>query len=124
MKAKKIFKVGCLTFVIAFIAVIVLGTIANRITAPVKKKIEVQNEIRTVIDRLNQEAPYQVGVATWFTGATYFINDTLMYNIELRGNKQMEALYVNNQKTFRDLTLLAFRMGNEQGGLHLLWVIS
>lgn len=117
MIIKKILKIGCLSLVILFIVVIILGTIGNILTASKREKLKVQNEIQTMIETLNQEAPYQVGVAMWFTGAThFFMSDTLTYNYELRGNKQMEVLYVDNEETIRNLTLLGFRMANEQWG--------
>lgn len=114
MKAKKVFKIGCLTLVIAFAALMVLGSIANVILAPEKAKVEEQSKLQSAVSQLNSEAPYQVGICTWFTGVTLTGQDTITYNMELRGNQELEALYINHQKELRDLTLLDFVMMDEQ----------
>lgn len=114
MKAKKVFKIGCLTLVIAFTALMILGSIANVILAPEKAKVEEQSKLQSAISRLNSETPYQVGICTWFTGASFTSKDTITYNMELRGNQELENLYANHQKELRDMTLLGFTMMEEQ----------
>lgn len=114
MKVRKVFKIGCLTLVIAFAALMILGSIANVIFAPEKAKIEERSKLQSTISRLNSEAPYQVGICTWFTGVSLTSQDTITYNMELRGDQKLESLYANHKKELRDMTLLGFTMMDEQ----------
>ena len=114
MKVKKVFQISCLTLVVAFATLIILGSIANVIFAPEKSRAEGLSKLHTVLTELNNNAPYQVGICTWFTGASLTSQDTITYNMELRGSRKLEKLYTNSEKELRDMTLLGFTMMNAQ----------
>lgn len=116
---KKILKIIGISLLIGFIGLIILGTIANIILIPDRKKSKTDQEMYAMANRLKKECPVQVGAYMYLTNVSFF-NDTIRYDYEIRYNDEVEKLYSENPIIVEKLTKLKIII-NQQKGWNSAW---
>lgn len=116
---KKILKIIGISLLIGFIGLIILGTIANIILIPDRKKSKTDQEMYAMANRLKKECPVQVGAYMYLTNVSFF-NDTIRYNYEIRYNDEVEKFYSENTIIVEKLTKLKIII-NQQKGWNSAW---
>lgn len=116
---KKILKIIGISLLIGFIGLIILGTIANIILIPDRKKSKTNQEMYAMANRLKKECPVQVGAYMYLTNVSFF-NDTIRYDYEIRYNDEVEKLYSENPIIVEKLTKLKIII-NQQKGWNSAW---
>ena len=116
---KKILKIIGISLLIGFIGLIILGTIANIILIPDRKKSKTDQEMYAMANRLKKECPVQVGAYMYLTNVSFF-NDTIRYDYEIRYNDEVEKFYSENPIIVEKLTKLKIII-NQQKGWNSAW---
>ena len=116
---KKILKIIGISLLIGFIGLIILGTIANIILIPDRKKSKTDQEMYAMANRLKKECPVQVGAYMYLTNVS-FSNDTIRYDYEIKYNDEVEKLYSENPIIVEKLTKLKIII-NQQKGWNSAW---
>ena len=113
MKKKRIYNIGISCLFVIFCLLFISANIGNILKAPKSKQVPQTSRITEIINRINSEAPYQVGAKRWLTGVELKA-DTLIYKYELQCNEETEMFYFKHKKELRGLTLLSFKMMDGQ----------
>ena len=116
---KKIFKIIGISLLIGFIGLIILGTIANIILIPNKKKFKTDQEMFAMANRLKNECPVQVGTYMHLTNVSFF-NDTIRYDYLFDYNENIVNYFHENTDVIKNLTTLLF-VTNEHFGFNSKW---
>lgn len=116
---KKILKIIGISLLFGFIGLIILGTIANIILIPDRKKAKTDQEMYAIANRLKNECPVQVGAYMYLTNVS-FSNDTIRYDYEIKYNDEVEKLYSENPIIVEKLTKLKIII-NQQKGWNSAW---
>lgn len=116
---KKILKIIGISLLIGFIGLMILGTIANIILIPDRKKAKTDQEMYAIANRLKNECPVQVGAYMYLTNVS-FSNDTIRYDYEIKYNDEVEKLYSENPIIVEKLTKLKIII-NQQKGWNSAW---
>lgn len=116
---KKILKIIGISLLIGFIGLIILGTIANIILIPDRKKSKTDQEMYAMANRLKKECPVQVGAYMYLTNVSFF-NDTIRYDYLFDYNENIVNYFHENTDVIKNLTTLLF-VTNEHFGFNSKW---
>lgn len=117
MNKKRIYDIGGSILFLFFCSFFVFANVGDILKVTKDKYVKHLSKITDIINRINNETPYQVGANRWFIGVE-LIKDTLVYKYELRCNKKTENFYFKYEKDMRHFSLLSFKMMNEQNEKH------
>ena len=107
---EKIFKV----FIIIFVSFLILGVLYAILAPKPKMSFFDEQEMRSQIVKLNADLPREIGTIGYLDSIIYS-DQTLYYIMTVKGDNEIEKIYLENYDDFREFLKYSVLMMNGQG---------